>query len=38
VGNYFLLGQAGIKIPAEVTSKLNGSEKTVTAKSKSFNG
>src|SRR5882757_7069172 len=33
VGNYFLLGQAGVKIPAEVTSKLKAdSEKTVTAK------
>ena len=33
VGNYFLLGQAGLKLPADVTSKLKpDTEKTVTAK------
>src|SRR4051812_49162876 len=33
IGNYFLLGQAGAKLPPEMTSKIkNDTEKSVTAK------
>jgi len=39
IGNYFLLSQAGVKVPPEVASKLNpDTEKAVTKKPRSCGG